>query len=140
MKIKNVLAMILFVCVVFLLNSDGVFANNEFDSNANKVISVHENISFAPGIMAFSSISYDHNGYVEWDKGYRRAVGNTQATQGSVKLDSYSRARFETLILGTAYLDSGRVWSSNQGRSWAYSGWELYSALDSGVAKTYYGI
>jgi hypothetical protein len=68
--------------------------------------------------------------------------GSTQASQGTIKLDSYTRARFEMpwYLGGRIYLDSGREWSINQGKSYAQSGTELYKPLESGVAKTYYGI
>jgi len=107
----------------------------------NVVISVHENVNVPPNVsLARSSITYSHNSTVNWDKGYRWVTANTQAKQGTVKLDSYTRARFEMLITGAPYCDSGRCWSTKQGRSYATSGKELYKALESGVAKSYYGI
>jgi hypothetical protein len=107
----------------------------------NVVISVRENINIPSNVsLTRSSITYDHKSSIKWNKGYRWITANTQAKQGAVKLNSYTRARFETLILGSPYCDSGRCWSNKQGRSYATSGKELYQMLNSGVAKTYYGI
>lgn len=116
---------------------------NESVSNPNLIITTHEDVVIPDNIViqnTRSSITYDPGSGIDWDKGYRSVWGSCQAMQGSINLDSYSRARFERLITGTPYLDSGRVWSINQGRSFARSGWELYSTLDSGTAHTYYGV
>jgi len=117
----------------------------------NQVISICEDVvipqnvimatnSYAIVASTAVSVTYDPASGIEWNQGYRSVWGSCQAKQGSINLDSYSRARFETLILGSPYLDSGRVWSTNQGRSYAESGRELYDAWNSGVAHTYYGI
>lgn len=120
------------------------------DVNPNQIISTQEDIKIPQNVLSANSsitnstlavsVTYDTDSGIDWDKGYRSVWGSCQAKQGTVKLDSYSRARFETLIGGLPYLDSGRVWSTNQGTSFAQSGWELYDALNSGVAHTYYGI
>ncbi|OBA05659.1 hypothetical protein A9P44_13205 [Paenibacillus polymyxa] len=112
----------------------------------NLVISTKEELHIPSNVTVNSitpldnaSITYDHNHGIDWDGNNRQVWGNTQAQQGKTKLDSYTRARFEQLT-GSVYGDSGRVWSANQGRSYARSDWENYNALRSGVAKTYYGI
>lgn len=112
----------------------------------NLVISTKEELHIPSNVTVNSitpldnaSITYDHNHGIDWDGNNRQVWGNTQAQQGKTKLDSYTRARFEQLT-GSVYGDSGRVWSTNQGRSYARSDWENYNALRSGVAKTYYGI
>ncbi|MCM3135270.1 hypothetical protein M3629_21030 [Paenibacillus polysaccharolyticus] len=134
-----------------LLSSVPAYADGLSNSapNPNQVISIKEEVTI-PGnvtlasdnVLQASSISYDHNSGIDWDKGRRQVWGNTQAKQGSVKLNSYTRARYERSWIqgGGSYGDSGRVWSSNKGRSYARSDWEKYDTLNSGVAKTYYGI
>lgn len=101
-------------------------------------------ISVTAGILSVSAaIGADHESSIEWDQSWRMVSANTQAYQinggnnEKTNIDSYSRARFEHWF--SSYGDSGRVWSTNAGRSYAYSEWELYKALDSGVAKTYWG-
>lgn len=141
MRMKKVICLMATVATV-LGSSMSVFAAAP-SNDPNLIISTHEDVVTPKNVMvqnARSSITYDPNSGIDWNKGYRSVWGSCQAKQGSIKLDSYSRARFETLITRSPYLDSGRVWSTNQGRSFAQSGWELYSTLDSGVAHTYYGI
>lgn len=115
-----------------------------YTNNPNLVITTQENVNIPNNVSvektARGSITYAPASGIDWDRGYRTVWGSCQASQGTVKLDSYSRARFERLITGSPYLDSGRVWSENQEKSFARSGSELYSTLDSGVAHTYYGI
>ncbi|MBE0340605.1 hypothetical protein E4V51_04535 [Paenibacillus sp. 28ISP30-2] len=115
----------------------------------NLVISTKEELHIPNNVTVNSitalnnaSITYDHNSGIDWDRGNRQVWGNTQAQQGDTKLDSYTRARFEHALVqgGSVYGDSGRVWSTNKGRSYARSDWENYNSLKSGVAKTYYGI
>ncbi|WP_338707960.1 hypothetical protein [Paenibacillus amylolyticus] len=139
------------MCSCLLLSSIPAYAdgNSNQPNDPNLVISTKEEITI-PGNVTFatdqviqaSSITYDHKSGIDWDRGSRQVWGNTQAKQGSVKLDSYSRARFERAWFqgGGSYGDSGRVWSSKKGRSYARSDWEYYSTTNSGVAKTYYGI
>ncbi|WP_025682493.1 hypothetical protein [Paenibacillus maysiensis] len=115
----------------------------------NLVISTKEELTIPNNVTVYSvtalnnaSITYDHNSGIDWDKGNRQVWGNIQAQQGNLQLDSYTRARFEHTWVqgGSVYGDSGRVWSTKQGRSYARSDWENYNSLNSGVAKTYYGI
>lgn len=116
---------------------------NESVNNPDLIITTHEDVVIPNNVViqkTRSSITYDPDSGIEWDRGYRTVWGSCQAKQGNVKLNSYSRARFEHLITHSPYLDSGRVWSTNQGRSYAESGKELYKNGSSGVAHTYYGI
>lgn len=140
MKMKKLICLV--ATATILGSSMSVFAA-EPANDPNLVITTHEDVVAPENVKiqeARSSITYDPDSGIDWDKGYRSVWGSCQAKQGSVKLDSYSRARFERLITGSPYLDSGRVWSTNRGRSFARSGWELYKTLDSGVAHTYYGV
>lgn len=131
---------------ITLFSSFNIFAQNKISNESvdpNLVISVHQDITIPSNVIHVlkdSSVTFDHDSGIDWDNGYRTVWGETQAKQGNIKLDSYTRARFETYPFGLPYLDSGRVWSTNQGKSFARSGKEKYDALDSGVAKTYYGI
>lgn len=145
MRMKKVICSVATAATI-LGSSMSVFAaepSNDLSNDPNLVITTHEDV-VVPGNVSVQkasvSVTYDPDSGIDWDKGYRSVWGSCQAKQGTIKLDSYSRARFEALITGLPYLDSGRVWSTNQGRSFARSGWELFSTLDSGVAHTYYGI
>lgn len=116
----------------------------------NLVISVKEELTIPSNVTVYSaaaldtsSVTYDHNSGISWNLGERQVWGNTQATQGTIKLSSYTRARYEHEWYqgGSIYGDSGRVWSSIPGgRSYAASDWEYFNTFNSGVAKTYYGI
>lgn len=115
------------------------------DEKANQIESTHQDITLPSNIttLAVDKVKYDHNYGVEWPSGSKRYCwGQTQAKQGSTKITSYTRARFEYKWYqgGGYYCDSGRCWSKTTGgKSYAKSGTETYDALDSGVAKTYYG-
>lgn len=140
MKTKK-LVCLLSALAAITVNNVPVFAAEE--NNPNIVISTHEDVKVPEnvsieGVSARVSVTYDPDSGIVWDHGYRYVWGSCQAKQGQIKLDSYSRARFEKLLYN--YCDSGRVWSKNQGRSYAESGKELYDSLNSGVAHTYYGI
>lgn len=141
MKIKNIIYLTTIVATI-LGSSVSVLAN-ESVNNPDLIITTHEDVVIPNNVViqkTRSSITYDPDSGIEWDRGYRTVWGSCQAKQGNVKLNSYSRARFEHLITHSPYLDSGRVWSTNQGRSYAESGKELYKNGSSGVAHTYYGI
>lgn len=143
MRVKKVIC--LAVTMLNIVGSSMSVLAAESANNPNLVISTHEDVILPENVsvekaLTRGSISYDPKSGIDWDRGYRSVWGSCQAKQGTVNLDSYSRARFESLVLGTPYLDSGRVWSVNQGRSFARSGWELYDTFNSGVAHTYYGI
>lgn len=139
---------ILLALGIFTSMNVSVFANDISTTNENKpknaniVIETNQNISIPDNVsLLTSSITFDHNADIIWDKGSRQVKGNTQAKQGKINLSSYTRARFENYITGRPYLDSGRVWSATEGsRSYASSGWEYYDNVNSGVAHTYYGI
>lgn len=142
MKMKKLVCLAA-ITATMLGSSLTVFAA-EPSNDPNFVITTHEDV-VTPKNVSYQesravSVTYDPKSGIDWDKGYRSVWGSCQAKQGKINLDSYSRARFEALITGIPYLDSDRVWSTNQGRSFARSGWELYKDLDSGVAHTYYGI
>ena len=139
---------ILLALGIFTSMNVSVFANDISTTNENKpknpniVIETNQNISI-PGNVSLltSSVTFDHDADIIWNKGSRQVKGNTQAKQGKINLSSYTRARFENYITGRPYLDSVRVWSATEGsRSYASSGWEYYDAINSGVAHTYYGI
>jgi|GEM_PF-1931635 len=143
------------MCTFLLLGSVPAYAdvgplNSDQAVNSGLVISTKETSVIIPSNVTISSIraldtssiTYDHSAGISWDKGERQVWGNTQAKQGDTKLDSYTRARFEHTWYqgGSIYGDSGRVWRSNKGRSYAYSDWETFNSFNSGVANTYYGI
>lgn len=87
-----------------------------------------------------NNIKYDHTARIHWDRGYRAVSARTQATRFGVKMNSYSRARFERpWYLGGNYHDTGRVNSTNGNASYAITKYELYNNASSGKAATYYG-
>ena len=133
----------LIYCSSFVFASDKG-KENKVDPNA--IVSINENITIPQNVriasVQMTSVTYDENHGIESSLGSRYCWQSCQASQGTVKLDSYSRARFEHTWFqgGGIYGDSGRVWSTNQGESYAAFDWEVFDALNSGVARTYYGI
>ena len=139
---------LMLICCMVLFNAGALRIDAKEINDPNVVIMTHEDVKMKDAFISSKKmkvkgtkavkVTYDPKSGIDWDKGYRTVWGSCQAKQGSINLDSYSRARFEKF--GSPYLDSGRVWSTNQGRSFARSGSELYDSLNSGVAHTYYGI
>lgn len=114
------------------------------ESKMYEVISVNEdllpeNVTIQPRV----SIEYDHQSGTEsadkWKTRY--CWGRTQASQGNIKLSSYTRARYESIIpFGGITGDSDRVWSKVEGGpSYAESGTVSADTFSQWVAHTYYG-
>lgn len=143
-KMKKIISLSLTVAMcASMATISSASENNNYDvPDPNQVISIHEDVHVPNNVTLYSyPVTYDHNSEIVWDRGYRQVKGDTQAKQGTINISSYTRARFESWPGGVPYADSGRQWSDPEGsRSRAESGWELYSALDSGIACTYYGI
>lgn len=131
------------VCFIFVCSS-AYAAELPSSIDPNLVIATQEKSIALPNnvIIMANPVTYDEDHNIVWNGGYRYCWQRTQAMQGATMLDSYSRARFEHTWWqgGGVYLDSGRCWSQNAGPSYAQSGTELYDAMNSGVAATYYGI
>ena len=97
-----------------------------------------ENISIQPKIK----ITFDHTSGTKSHDNFvytRYCWGRTQAQQGTIKLSSYTRARYED-FLGFVTADSGRVWSKVEGGpSYAESGDVSADIGSIWTAHTYYG-
>ena len=123
---------LMLICCMVLFNAGALRIDAKEIDNSNVVVMTHEDVKMKGASISSKKmkvkgakavkVTYDPKSGIDWDKGYRTVWGSCQAKQGSINLDS------------------GRVWSTNQGRSFARSGSELYDSLNSGVAHTYYGI
>lgn len=144
---KKVISLVCAVCAAFSLAILPVYAE-EYTNDFDQIIEIQENVTLPGNVSLLDttravSVTYDHNSEIEGNQGKRRIHADTQAMQGTIKLSSYTRARFEREWFqgGGVYGDSGRCWSATPGgRSYATSGWDTYDFLESGMAKTYYGI
>lgn len=91
-------------------------------------------------MSAANPVTFDHTAGTSSHDNYvtRYCWGLTQCYQGSIKLDSYTRARYEN-FLGMITADSGRQWSENQGQSYAESDSVSADIGSQWVGHTYYG-
>lgn len=142
-KLKGVFMGILSVACLFKGNI-AVYAS-DLPANGYEVISTNEdllpeNISIQPRV----SVTYDHTAGTKSHDRYvytRYCWGRTQAKQGSINLSSYTRARYESIVLGRVTADSDRQWSEEVGGpSYAESGDVDADIGSQWVAHTYYGI
>ena len=120
-----------------------VSASNNVVKTSYEVISINEDI--LPQNISLQtrgvSITYNHTSGTKSRDNYitRYCWGKTQAQQGSIKLSSYTRARYESILIGIKG-DSGRIWSKVEGGpSYAESGEVSADTGSQWVAHTYYG-
>lgn len=135
---KRLLAILL--TMLFVLSLSSVYAIDIDSKDKVKLDKTDKNYveSVLEGMYALS-IMFDHDSGINYSGNSRQVWGRTQAwDENAQKLNSYTRARFEELVLGTVKCDSGRVYSTGAGASYAESGW-LYSDQYTYIAKTYYG-
>lgn len=104
------------------------------------VISTCESLPDNICMRTENPVTFDHTAGTDSKDNYvtRYCWGLTQCWQGNIKLDSYTRARYES-IFGGITADSGRQWSENQGKSYAESGNVSADIGSQWVGHTYYG-
>lgn len=126
-----------------IMSTSGVVMAAETNSTENEIISTRVDINMPENIefVNRAGTTFDHDAGTQADASYKRVWGRTQAWQGSNKISSYTRARYEKVLLGTILGDSRRQYSPTFGaKSYAISGKCDNSLLSTYVGHTYYGV